>query len=102
MISIPPLMCPSQAQRWLNTTAYHWASISGFRQCLPIPPCLPIWLKLDYESYATALLIQGHGKFCEIQLFDESRIHAKNIVKQLADEVARLEKNTPAFEKIVF
>lgn len=31
------------------------------------------------------------GSFCEIQLFDESRVRAKKVIKQLADEVARLE-----------
>ena len=37
------------------------------------------------------------GSFCEIQLFDESRIRAKNVVNQLADEVARLEKKYSRF-----
>lgn len=37
------------------------------------------------------------GSFCEIQLFDESRIHAKNIVNQLSHEVARLEKKYSRF-----
>jgi len=37
------------------------------------------------------------GSFCEVQLFDESRIRAKNIVNQLADEVARLEKKYSRF-----
>ncbi|PCI79954.1 MAG: thiamine biosynthesis protein ApbE [SAR86 cluster bacterium] len=39
------------------------------------------------------------GSFCEIQLFDESRIHAKNVVNQLADEVARLEKKYSRFRE---
>ncbi|MFT7470889.1 MAG: thiamine biosynthesis lipoprotein [Kiritimatiellia bacterium] len=42
------------------------------------------------------------GSFCEIQLFDESRIRAKNIVKQLADEVARLEKKYSRFREDSF
>ena len=37
------------------------------------------------------------GSFCEIQLFDESRINAKSIVKQLAGEVTRLEKKYSRF-----
>ncbi|MBL4572004.1 MAG: FAD:protein FMN transferase [Gammaproteobacteria bacterium] len=42
------------------------------------------------------------GSFCEIQLFDTSRIRAKNIVKQLTDEVARLEKKYSRFRKDSF
>tara|TARA_B110000858_G_scaffold198483_2_gene265551 strand:- start:2698 stop:3609 length:912 start_codon:yes stop_codon:yes gene_type:complete len=42
------------------------------------------------------------GSFCEIQLFDESRVHAKNIVKKLADEVARLEKKYSRFREDSF
>ena len=37
------------------------------------------------------------GSFCEIQLFGESRIRAKNVVHQLTDEVARLEKKYSRF-----
>lgn len=39
------------------------------------------------------------GSFCEIQLFDESRIRAKNVVTQLTDEVARLEKKYSRFRE---
>jgi thiamine biosynthesis lipoprotein len=42
------------------------------------------------------------GSFCEIQLFDESRIHAKKVVNQLADEVARLEKKYSRFREDSF
>jgi FAD:protein FMN transferase len=42
------------------------------------------------------------GSFCEIQLFDESRIRAKNVVNQLADEVARLEKKYSRFREDSF
>jgi thiamine biosynthesis lipoprotein len=42
------------------------------------------------------------GSFCEIQLFDESPIRAKNIVKQLVDEVARLEKKYSRFREDSF
>lgn len=42
------------------------------------------------------------GSFCEIQLFDESRIHAKHIVNQLTDEVARLEKKYSRFRSDSF
>ena len=42
------------------------------------------------------------GSFCEIQLFDETRIRAKNIVKQLVDEVARLEKKYSRFREDSF
>ena len=42
------------------------------------------------------------GSFCEIQLFDESRIHAKNVVNQLADEIARLEKKYSRFREDSF
>ena len=45
---------------------------------------------------------QAMGSFCEIQLFDESRIHAKNVVNQLAGEVARLEKKYSRFRKDSF
>lgn len=37
------------------------------------------------------------GSYCEIQINDESRIHAKNIIRQLAAEVARLEKKYSRF-----
>ncbi len=39
------------------------------------------------------------GSFCEIQLFDESPVRAKNIAKQLIDEVARLEKKYSRFRE---
>tara|TARA_B110000444_G_scaffold229890_1_gene236744 strand:+ start:1131 stop:1298 length:168 start_codon:yes stop_codon:yes gene_type:complete len=55
-------------------------------------------MKLTLQHFS----FKAMGSFCEIQLFDESRVHAKNVVNQLSDEVARLEKNTHAFEKIVF
>lgn len=42
------------------------------------------------------------GSFCEIQLFDESRIRAKNVVKQLIGEVARLEKKYSRFREDSF
>lgn len=42
------------------------------------------------------------GSFCEIQLVDESRIRAKNVVNQLADEVARLEKKYSRFREDSF
>ena len=42
------------------------------------------------------------GSFCEIQLFDKSRIRAKGIVKQLIDEVARLEKKYSRFREDSF
>lgn len=42
------------------------------------------------------------GSFCEIQLFDESRIHAKNIVNQLAGEVTRLERKYSRFREDSF
>ncbi|MBL4580941.1 MAG: FAD:protein FMN transferase [Gammaproteobacteria bacterium] len=42
------------------------------------------------------------GSFCEIQLFDTSRIRAKNVVTQLIDEVARLEKKYSRFRKDSF
>jgi len=42
------------------------------------------------------------GSFCEIQLFAESRIRAKNIVNQLTDEVARLEKKYSRFREDSF
>ena len=45
---------------------------------------------------------QAMGSFCEIQLFDESRIHAKNVVNQLAGEVARLEKKYSRFREDSF
>jgi len=37
------------------------------------------------------------GSFCEIQIFDESRINAKNIVSRMTEEVARLEKKYSRF-----
>lgn len=37
------------------------------------------------------------GSFCEIQIFDDSRIHAKKIVNKLRNEVARLEKKYSRF-----
>jgi thiamine biosynthesis lipoprotein len=42
------------------------------------------------------------GSFCEIQLFDESRIRVKNVVNQLAEEVARLEKKYSRFREDSF
>ena len=42
------------------------------------------------------------GGFCAIQLFDESRIRAKNVVNQLAEEVARLEKKYSRFREDSF
>lgn len=42
------------------------------------------------------------GSYCEIQLATESRIHAKNIAKQLSDEVARLEKKYSRFREDSF
>jgi len=42
------------------------------------------------------------GSFCEIQLFDESRINAKSIVKQLTSEVTRLEKKYSRFREDSF
>jgi len=43
------------------------------------------------------LSFKAMGSFCEIQLVDESRIRAKNVSKQLAGEVARLEQKYSRF-----
>lgn len=37
------------------------------------------------------------GSFCEIQLFDESRVQGKRLARQLADEVVRLEEKYSRF-----
>ena len=42
------------------------------------------------------------GSFCEIQLYDESRIQAKHLVRQLAAEVLRLEKKYSRFREDSF
>lgn len=42
------------------------------------------------------------GSFCEIQLFDESRIQAKKVVNQLADEISRLEIKYSRFREDSF
>ena len=42
------------------------------------------------------------GNFCEIQLFAESRIHAKKLANQLTAEVARLEKKYSRFREDSF
>ena len=42
------------------------------------------------------------GNLCEIQLFAESRIHAKKLANQLTAEVARLEKKYSRFREDSF
>lgn len=39
------------------------------------------------------------GSFCEIQVYDESRINAKRIVKQLSTEVTRLERKYSSYRR---
>jgi len=51
---------------------------------------------------ATRFSFKAMGSFCEIQLFDESRIHAKEVVKQLTHEVARLENKYSRFREDSF
>ncbi len=42
------------------------------------------------------------GSFCEIQIYDESRINAKKVVNKLGAEVSRLEKKYSRFRKDSF